>query len=233
MGDKKIKIEDILFLDIETVPIVYNYDEMDETMRHLWDHKFIYQKEADPVEGYKKAGVYSEFAKIICISVGAFKEGNFRLKSFFGDDEKIILENFSALLNQHYNKEQHRLCAHNGKEFDFPFIARRMLISGIKLPEMLDIGGKKPWEIKHLDTMELWKFGDYKNYTSLNLLAAVFGIPTPKDDINGSDVARVYWEEKNIARIATYCQKDVLTVAQLYLRMKGEKMISQENIFIV
>jgi len=233
MSEKKVKIEDILFLDIETAPIVYIYDEMDEKMRQLWNHKFIYNKDADPAEQYKKAGVYSEFAKIICISVGFLKEGNFRLKSFFGDDEKIILEKFSSLLNQHYNKEQHRLCAHNGKEFDFPFIARRMLINGIKLPEMLDIGGKKPWEIKHLDTMELWKFGDYKNYTSLNLLAAVFGIPTPKDDINGSDVARVYWEEKNISRIATYCQKDVLTVAQLYLRMKGEPMITEENIIIV
>ena len=153
-----------------------------------------------------------------------------RIKSFFGSDEKQLLQDFSVLLNEHFNQKEHLLCAHNGKEFDFPFLCRRLLINGLKLPKILNIAGKKPWEINHLDTMELWKFGDYKNYTSLNLLANIFNIPTPKDDIDGSDVARVYWENNDIQRIATYCQKDVITVAQLLLRFKGEGLIDEKNI---
>ncbi len=227
-----INIEDVLFLDIETAPIAYKYNELDENMKKSWDLKFRYSEET-PEELYIKAGIYAEFAKVICISVGIVTKGKeYKTKSFFGDDEKKLLTEFFGLLQSHYNKEQHTLCAHNGKEFDFPFICRRALINGLKLPKILNIAGKKPWEIKHLDTMELWKFGDYKSYTSLTLLAAVFGIPTPKDDIDGSQVAKVYWEEKNLERIVTYCQKDVLTVAQLFLRYKGEPMIQQEQIII-
>ena len=227
-----IQLEDILFLDIETAPVVYNYSGLTDAARKLWDTKFKNQQAESPEAQYKKAGIYAEFAKIICISVGAFNHKVFRIKSFYSDDEKEILNNFSELLNKHYHKKEHLLCAHNGKEFDFPFIARRMLINGLKLPKLLDIAGKKPWEVSHLDTMELWKFGDYKNYTSLNLLASVFGIPTPKDDIDGSDVGRVYWEEKNLERIVTYCQKDVLTVAQLLLRFKGEPLIEPKQVVI-
>ena len=226
-----INIEDVLFLDIETAPVVYGYSELDNTTRKLWDVKFRNQQVTDPTEQYKKAGIYAEFAKIICISIGIVtKERAFRVKSFYGDDEKKLLQEFFELLNSRYNKEHHLLCAHNGKEFDFPFICRRALVNGLKLPKILDIAGKKPWEVKHLDTMELWKFGDYKNYTSLTLLANLFHIPTPKDDIDGSDVARVYWEEKNLERIVTYCQKDVLTVAQLLLRFKGEPLLEASNI---
>jgi uncharacterized protein YprB with RNaseH-like and TPR domain len=225
-----IKISNVLFLDVETAPVVYQYKDLDENSRKLWDTKFRYQPNDSFEEQYKKAGVYAEFAKVICISVGFFNEQTFRLKSFFGDDEKKVLSEFAQLLNTHYNRKDHLLCAHNGKEFDFPFLCRRMLINGVKLPKTLNIAGKKPWEINHLDTMELWKFGDYKSYTSLNLLANVFNIPTPKDDIDGSDVARVYWEEKDLQRIAIYCQKDVITVAQLLLRFKGEPLIKEENI---
>lgn len=227
-----INIENVLFLDIETAPLTYKYGELDENMKKFWDLKFKYAEES-PEELYIKAGIYAEFAKVICISVGIVtKNREYKTKSFYGDDEKKLLTDFFALLHSHYNRDQHMLCAHNGKEFDFPFICRRALINGLKLPKILDIAGKKPWEIKHLDTMELWKFGDYKSYTSLTLLASAFGIPTPKDDIDGSQVAKVYWEEKNLERIATYCQKDVLTVAQLFLKYKGEPVIQQEQITI-
>jgi uncharacterized protein YprB with RNaseH-like and TPR domain len=222
-----------LFLDVETAPIVYQYGDLDENKRKLWDTKFRYQQSESPETQYKKAGIYAEFAKAICISVGFFNDGTFRVKSFFGTDEKKLLQDFSALLNEHFNRKEHLLCAHNGKEFDFPFLCRRLLINGLKLPKTLNIAGKKPWEVCHLDTMELWKFGDYKNYTSLNLLANVFNIPTPKDDIDGSDVARVYWEDKDLERIATYCQKDVITVAQLLLKMKGEELMQEKSIIYI
>ncbi|MGB3948481.1 MAG: 3'-5' exonuclease [Bacteroidia bacterium] len=225
-----VKIANVLFLDVETAPVVYEYSQLDENMRKLWETKFRYQQAETPEALYKKAGIFAEFAKIICISVGFFHENTFRIKSFTADNEKQLLENFAALLNEHYTSKKHLLCAHNGKEFDFPFMCRRMLINGVKLPKLLNIAGKKPWEINHLDTMELWKFGDYKNYTSLNLLASIFNIPTPKDDIDGSDVARVYWEEKNMQRIVKYCQKDVITVAQIILKFKGEPLIDEKNI---
>jgi uncharacterized protein YprB with RNaseH-like and TPR domain len=229
---ENIKITNVLFLDVETAPLVYKYKDLNEKMKPLWDSKFRFQQAETPESLYKKAGVYAEFSKIICISVGFFNDGTFRVKSFSGNDEKVILEDFSTLLNKHFNRKEHMLCAHNGKEFDFPFLCRRMLINGVKLPKALNISGKKPWEINHLDTMELWKFGDYKNYTSLNLLANIFDIPTPKDDIDGSDVARVYWEEKNLKRIVAYCQKDVLTVAQLLLRFMGQPLIEEKNVVV-
>ncbi len=227
---ENIKISTVLFLDVETVPLVYKYTDLEENVRKLWDTKFRYQP-ADSLETqYQKAGIYAEFAKVVCISVGFFNDNTFRIKSFYGSDERQILQDFSTLLNEHFSRKEHLLCAHNGKEFDFPFLCRRLLINGLKLPKTLNIAGKKPWEINHLDTMELWKFGDYKNYTSLNLLANIFNIPTPKDDIDGSDVARVYWEDNDIERIAVYCQKDVITVAQLLLRFKGAQLIEEKNI---
>ena len=231
------KTQNILFLDIETVPVKENFEDLDTTFQTLWAEKTTWQrKEEYPAsEFYKlKAGVMAEFAKIICISVGYLftekDEKHFRIKSFYGDNEKQIISDFNDLLNTEFNKNQHQLCAHNGKEFDFPFIARRTLINGLKLPKLLDIAGKKPWEVNHLDTMELWRFGDYKHYTSIKLLAALFGIPTPKDDIDGSQVASVYYKEKDLERIKIYCQKDTLTVAQLLLRYKGEELIKEENI---
>ena len=236
----EIKIKNVLFLDIETVPCSPNFKDLDVTFQTLWTEKTAWQRKEEytPAEFYKlKAGVMAEFAKIICISVGYLfvekNENHFRIKSFYGDDEKQIITDFNELLNSQFNKKQHQLCAHNGKEFDFPFIARRTLINGLKLPALLDIAGKKPWEVNHLDTMELWKFGDYKHYTSIKLLAALFNIPTPKDDIDGSQVAGVYWNDKDLERIKRYCQKDTLTVAQLLLKYKGEELISENNIEFV
>jgi DNA polymerase elongation subunit (family B) len=237
---ENIRNKDVLFLDIETVSEHPSYNELPERMKELWAKKTKYiqeKEETSPEELYGRAGIYSEFGKIVCISVGFMvnidKIWHFRLKSFYGDNEKELLENFNNLLGKSFKRDNQYLCGHNAKEFDFPYIARRSLINRLKIPAQLNIAGKKPWEVKHLDTMDLWKFGDYKHYTSLNLLTAIFDIPTPKDDIDGSEVGRVYWEEKNLERIAEYCQKDVLAVAQLFLRYKGEDLILPENIEVV
>jgi uncharacterized protein YprB with RNaseH-like and TPR domain len=229
----QINIENILFIDIETIPEYPDYSEMPDNFKMLWDKKAEFLKRDDndtPDILYCRAGIYSEFGKIICISAGFFRNEEFRIKSFFGDDEKFLLNEFAELLNTHYNTRKYLLCAHNGKEFDFPYLSRRMLINNIKLPDLLNMSGKKPWEIPHLDTMELWKFGDYKHYTSLELLATVFNIPTPKDDIKGSDVAQVYWDEKDLQRIVKYCQKDVITIAQIMLKYQRKPFLQDENI---
>jgi DNA polymerase elongation subunit (family B) len=204
-------------------------------LQKLWDLKTQYQRKEETAEGfYKRAGIWAEFGKIICISVGIFTSGKnigIRVKSFSSHHEKEILEQFSALLAG--QPASLILCAHNGKEFDFPYICRRMLVNGIKIPAQLEISGKKPWEINHLDTMELWKFGDYKNFTSLSLLTAIFDIPTPKDDIDGSMVGHFYWVENQLERICVYCQKDVVATAQLLRRYRGEELIKDEFITIV
>jgi DNA polymerase elongation subunit (family B) len=231
-----ISLEKILFLDIETVPAYPDYDAVPEKFQKLWDKKADRlrrtDKEQTPAELYRQAGIYAEFGKIVCVSCGFMNGAEFRIKSFYGDDEKILLEEFAQMLNRYYNTPDALLCGHNGKEFDFPYLARRMLVNGIALPVILDLAGKKPWEVQHLDTLELWKFGDYKHYTSLELLAALFNIPTPKDDINGSEVARVYWQEKDLERIATYCQKDVLTTLQLFRRYQGLPLLKEEFVVI-
>ncbi|MEI7596398.1 MAG: 3'-5' exonuclease [Bacteroidota bacterium] len=233
-----IQLENILFLDIETVPNNSKYNELNEGIKKLWDKKAKHLSNSDeetPESLYQRAGIYAEFGKIICISIGIFRKDEngkykIRIKSFYSHNEKELLTNFIELLNNKFNKAEHLLCAHNGKEFDFPYIARRILINRLKLPVILDNAGKKPWEIKHLDTLELWKFGDYKSYTSLELLCCIFNIPTPKDDIDGSQVGKVYWEDNDLERIVTYCQKDVISIAQLVLSYRGEALIVDENI---
>ena len=237
-----IKIEKILFLDIETVPMVSNYDKMPERLRKLWDKKTEILKKNDrmiseelksPDHYFSRAGIYAEFGKIVCISTGFIRNEELRIKSFYGDDEKQLLLEFTDMITKSTGKTFQFFCAHNGKEFDYPYLTRRLIINGLPVPSMLDLSGKKPWEVPHLDTMELWKFGDYKNYTSLELLAAVFDIPTPKDDINGSDVGRVYWEEQDLPRIVTYCQKDVLTIVNLFLRFRNQPIIQENKITYV
>ena len=233
-------LNNILFLDIETVPQYPDFDLLSYEWQELWTRKAAYlikDKETDtPASVYSNAGIYAEFGKIICISCGVISrhldEKRFLLKSFYGDDEKIILQQFCEMIAKWGPGSDKFLCAHNGKEFDFPYICRRLIIHGLPIPFILDLSGKKRWEIPHLDTMELWKFGDYKNYTSLNLLAHSLNIPTPKDDIDGSMIRDVYWIQHDLPRIIHYCQKDVFTVAQVYLRLNNESPILPENIDI-
>lgn len=233
-------INNILFLDIETVPQFPAYTHLPEAWKKLWDHKATYiirnKEEETPESVYPRAGIYAEFGKIICISCavlnGSGASRKMIVKSFFGEDEKTLLFRFCDMLNNWAGSESKFLCAHNGKEFDFPYLCRRLIVNQLPIPALLQMSGKKPWEVNHLDTMELWKFGDFKSYTSLQLLAHTLGVPTPKDDIDGSMVWTVYWHEKNLPRIVAYCQKDVITLVQIYLRMNGEQIVKTENIEI-
>jgi len=236
---QKINIQNVLFLDIETVPEVELFADLSEEKQELYALKTEYQRkdETTPEEFYHRAGIWAEFGKIICISVGYFvnnkEENQLRVTSFFGDDEARILTDFKKLLDTHFNQNKHLLCAHNGKEFDFPYIARRMIINRIDLPKKLDLFGKKPWEVPHLDTLELWKFGDYKHYTSLRLLTSILNIPSPKQDIDGSEVANVYYKEKNLPRIVEYCERDTVAVAQLVLRFLNKPILEPKNIVTI
>lgn len=232
----KINLPNILFLDIETVPQHENWSEVSTEMQELFEAKTQYQRKENftAEEFYERAGIWAEFGKIICISVGYFIErdglNQLRITSFASDNEEEILLDFKKLLDTHFNLKKHLLCAHNGKEFDFPYIARRMVIHQIELPKKLDLFGKKPWEVPHLDTLELWKFGDYKHYTSLKLLTHILGIPSPKQDIDGSEVRNVYYKEKDLPRIVEYCERDTVAVAQLLLRFHNLPLVDNKNI---
>ena len=233
MKFSKKNLDNILFLDIETVPAHAQYHNLSEEGKKLWDLKASSMKryypddEVEPDQMYDlKSGIFAEFAKIVCISVGYLKIGSdftFRVKSFSGDDENKILADFKGLLDKHFNNfNRDFLCGHNIREFDIPFICRRMIINSIDFPELLNISNKKPWELNYLlDTLQMWKFGDFKNYTSLRLLSYCLGIPSPKDDIDGSQVASVYYDEGDIERITRYCEKDVVTTARVFLKMTG------------
>ena len=236
---KNVNYSKILFFDIETVPQTFDYKELDERGQGLWDRKtrFIQEREnLNAEEVYEKAGIYAEFGKVVCISLGFVlqKEGEtqIRIKSIANEDEIDSSQEFLDLLNSYYNSPDFLFCAHNGKEFDIPFLCRRILINNLKIPYMLNVSGKKPWEIKHLDTMELWKFGDFKNYTSLDLLTYVFKIPTPKDDMDGSQVAKVFYQDKDLDRIIQYCEKDVVATIQLFRKYQGDPLIDEEFIQI-
>lgn len=231
-----INPKDLIFIDIETVPQEANFNDLNENMKLFWSEKcrFIQRQEPEltPEDLYERAGIYAEFGKVICISMGIITQNEdemgIRLKSFYSDDEKNVLENFSQILDK-FQPNQKYLVGHNVKEFDIPFLCRRMLVHGLRLPQMLNVGGLKPWEVPYLDTMQYWKFGDYKSFTSLKLLAEIFGIPSPKDDIDGSQVRDVYYKEKDLERIVKYCEKDVLAVAQLFLKFQNKALIKPEN----
>ena len=244
-----IDITKILFLDLECVSEKADYSELDETFQSLWAHKgkgILRKDNPNPTEEdiaavYKeRAAISAEFGKIICISVGFISRGpdkqiKVRLKSFASDDEAELLKDFCELLKQHYNyPSTHFLCGHNIREFDIPYICRRLVVNQLEFPNLLQLHGKKPWETKYmLDTLELWKFGDYKSYTSLKLLAATLGFLSPKDDIDGSEVGRVYWEEKDLERIAVYCEKDVLATVQLFMRFVRLPLITEDQVIYV
>lgn len=237
-----IKLQNILVIDIETVPAIPELRMLSDEMQDLWELKEGRNCPDDlmPQQHYfNRAGIFAEFGKIICISAGVFhydKESEklqLRIKSFHGKDEYALLQQFCELLNIYFNNPGvHTFSGHNIKEFDIPYLCRRMLVNGCILPKLLDISGRKPWEVNFVDTLQLWKFGDYKNYVSLRLLAAIFGIPTPKDDIDGSDVGSVYWEDDDLPRIVEYCQKDVLTSAQLLLKFKGMPLLGNGQVVI-
>lgn len=225
-------LQHILFIDIETVPLVSDFNNLTTALQTEWVKKSRYQKSATMEDASpemlfgERAGIFSEFAKVVCIGFGMLvlheNEWKLRLKHLTGDDEKVLLKDFCTLLSQlqqRYNNFS--FCGHNIKEFDIPFLCRRMIINGLPLPGCMQLSGKKPWEIAHQDTMDLWRFGDYKNFTPLSLLAAVLGIPSPKEDMDGSKVGAAYWKDGDLTRIADYCLRDVLTTAKVYLKLKG------------
>jgi len=237
---KEIDVTKILFLDIETVPQYSSYIEVPQIERDLWNRKSKRLRDIEagtPSEIYKRAGIFAEFGKIVCISVAyiRFKKDKpiVRVRSFYSHNEKEILQDFLDIIYKHFNSKNTYYCAHNGKEFDMPYIARRLLINGFEIPNSLDTRGQKPWDVKHIDTMELWKFGDYKNYSSLSLLTHIFKIPSPKNDIDGSMVCDIYWKENDLPRIARYCEKDVVAILQLYRKYRGEELIPDECITFV
>lgn len=236
---QQISLENLFLIDIETVSQKENFHLLDDVWKELWTEKISKSLPPDttPEEYYPmRAAILAEFAKVVCISFGYFKkESNsgwqLRIKSLYSENEKEILEQFNATLKQlHSSNHQWFFAGHNIKEFDVPFLSRRMLVNNISIPSYIDFQNMKPWETPMLDTLHLWRFGDYKHYTSLKLLAAVLGIPSPKDDIDGSQVGHVYWKEKNLERIAIYCEKDVATVANIMLRFKGLPILNEEQI---
>ncbi|MCX7955269.1 MAG: ribonuclease H-like domain-containing protein [Bacteroidales bacterium] len=231
-----IPIDKVIFIDIETVPQYRSFEELPEAYKKLWTIKTQqlnkYRDEPlSPEESYDNAGIYSEYGKIICICVGRIKllneEKHLNIKAYFSNNEKELISDFFNDL-QKFNTDEYRLCAHNGKEFDFPYIARRAIINNIPLIDFFSVAGRKPWQTLYFDTLELWKFGDNKSYTSLELLATVLNIDTPKDDISGKDVKKIYYEENDLIRIARYCSKDVITIAQIFLKLRFESLIKNE-----
>ena len=231
--------EQLLFLDIETVSQHRDYDELDERGRELWEKKSrsLQEEGTDPEELYQKAGLFAEFGKVVCISVGFFHqeggERHLRITSYAEKDESELLQAFAQMLDRWSQQGERLLCAHNGKNFDFPFLARRMVISGISLPAPLRVAEMKPWEMPFLDTMDLWRFGGRGASVSLDLLAYSLGIPSPKDDIDGSEVGMIYWEEGDHGRIKSYCEKDVETLAQVLLRFYNSALLPEERIKVV
>jgi 3'-5' exonuclease len=242
MAEQKTSLKNILFIDIETVSVFKAYDELPTKLQELWKKKAskLKNEELESVEEmfFNRAAIYAEFGKVLCIGVGGIyekEEGNkyLKAKTLVADSETELLLAFKDLLEKHTSGQELVLCAHNGKEFDFPYLCRRMLINGVSLPKILDISNKKPWEIKHIDTLELWKFGDYKSFTSLDLLAAVFNIPSSKSEIDGSQVNATYYIDNDLEKIARYCKEDVVVLAQLYLKLNTLDSIPQDNILRV
>jgi DNA polymerase elongation subunit (family B) len=236
MSESRLLLKNILFIDLETASLTERYDQLPERLQYHWKRKATKIKNEENVTPdelyFGRAAIYAEFGKIICIGVGGFydQDTKFRAKTLVNSDEKSLLLEFKKLVEEHPAKEQLILCAHNGREFDFPYLCRRMLINGIKLPEILNITAKKPWEVMHIDTLEFWKFGDYKNYTSLDLLASVFDIPGSKSQMDGSEVNTTYYHQKDMDKIAVYCREDVVVLSQLYLKMNGREILDESNI---
>jgi len=240
--DFRRRIRNLLLLDIETVASHAAYEQLDERMQALWNKKAARLRKADDARTdaemfYEQGAIYAEFGRVVSIGFGMFfwndnDELSFKVRSFSNSDEAALLREFKELVEK-FPADQLVMCAHNGKEFDFPYMCRRMLIQGIELPRAMQLAGKKPWEILHQDTLELWKFGDYKNYTGLDLLAAVFGIASSKNEMSGAEVTPTYYEQNDLEKINRYCREDVVVLAQLYLCLHSQKMVADENIIRV
>lgn len=234
-----INLHQLIFIDIETVPCYPSFKDAPDTIKELWSikHSHLRIEDETPEDGYlKRAGVYAEFAKVICVAIGYFrtdpttKEKSFRVKPFFGDNEEKLLKDFTSVIKKGFdNSERFSFCGHNIREFDIPFVSRRLMVCGIELPHLLDNSGKRPWQINDVDTLQLWKFGDYKNFISLRLLTEVLQIPSSKSDIDGKDVCSVYWVENDLPRIVEYCKRDVISTARVMQKFKGEKDIIQDS----
>ena len=238
---QSVNLEDLIFFDIETVPLVEDFAGLPEDLQEIWQ-----QREGgkapegmDLAEWYsERAGLFAEFGQVVCVALGFFvrtKDGlSFRVKTIAHPEEELVLEEFSQVLHKHYpSLARHRLCGHNIKSFDIPYLCRRMLIHGMELHTQLDVAGLKPWEIPHLDTMELWQFGDRRSFASLKLLSAIFGIPSPKTDIDGSEVGRVFWEDNDLERIAAYCARDVVSTARIVLHLRDKKTLPDDAVIVV
>ena len=243
---QNIKTEDLIVIDIETASVSASFNLLEEKWQELWEEKTIriLPEGITAQEFYpQRAGVMAEFSKIVCISIGYFireQHLKIRVKSFYGDDEKKILDDFLQTVSKIESFNNNWCFAgHNIKEFDIPFICRRLLVNNMRIPPYLDFQNMKPWETNIVDTFQYWRFGDYKNFTSLKLLAAAMGVPSSKNDIDGSMVAELYHtgnaqeKEINMKRIATYCQKDVVTTANIILRFKNAPIIHENDIEIV
>jgi len=235
-------LSNLFVLDIETVPQYEDYDLLPPSWQILWYDKIskTVPENTPPKESYlQKAGILAEFGKIVCISTAFFfddtnRKTALKVKSIYGDDEKELLISFIGLCNKVYARDPHfQFAGHNIKEFDIPYICRRMVVNGVQLPEYLQIHDKKPWELKMFDTLNWWKFGDHKNYISLHLLSNVLGIPTSKTDMDGSMVQHVYYKDKNIRRIADYCERDVIVTANVVLRFLNLPILKDESVVIV
>jgi DNA polymerase elongation subunit (family B) len=231
-------LKDILFIDIETVRCTNNYQELGERFKAQWARKASFLRREQGLTDadlfHERAGIYAEFGKIIVIAAGKYTEANdgrtgFKTRYFAGTNEQEILTNFKGMLDK-MDPQSTRLCAHNGREFDFPYLCRRMIINGIVPPVHLNQTNRKPWDVTLLDTMDMWKFGDFKNYTSLDLLSALFDIPTSKGTMDGSMVNDVYYSDHDLNKITTYCVSDVVAIGQVFLRLKGLDLMREENI---
>jgi len=235
-------LKNILFIDIETVSQESHIDLLDERIKKLWLKKASYLHNNDNLSDedfyLKRSSIYAEFGKIICIGIGGIffddnQEPTLRVKMIRGESEAEILEQFRAILEKHKAAANLMLCAHNGKEFDFPYICRRMLVNGITLPRILQVSGKKPWEINHIDTLDLWKFGDYKHFVPLDLLAILFDIPGSETEVSGELVNDLYYKENDKVKIERYCADQIIVLTQLYMKMNNWSLINENNIEVL
>lgn len=242
------------FVDTETIPGYKDFNDMPEELARMYERKFGHElanNDPDKFDNFEdhyraRAALYPEFGKIVCLVIGVIfvddkdKQEKLKLKTLCGRHEDKLLAEAAPIIDKFDS-----LVGHNSKEFDFPYLCKRFYVHGIQLPQILNIAGKKPWEVSLIDTMELWRFGSFKGSTSLELFAHCLGLPSPKQDMTGADVAKVYYEmfdhmkdgelpfeaeSAAIQKIGKYCQGDVVTLANCYRKLKYQSVIASENV---